>query len=140
MHKNKKASSKMILTYCTTWSRTYHQTLLVFHTHSVSITVSYLVLLGIQSAYLLNATSILCITYSTFYVGLLQSLLRHLGILMSLGLSDCTLCSILYCELNSNLICLFYTVGGICNRFMKIISQYLHPFNPNGTGVFLGQS
>ena len=50
MHKNKKASSKMISTYCTTWSRTYHQTLLVFHTHSVTITVSYLVLLGIQSA------------------------------------------------------------------------------------------
>ena len=50
VHENKKIPSELISTHFAMWSKTHHQTLLVFHTHSVTITVSYFVLLGIQSA------------------------------------------------------------------------------------------
>ena len=64
-HENKKIPSELISTHFAMWSKTHHQTLLVFHTHSVTITVSYLVLLGIQSA--LSIRSVLyCVIFHFF--------------------------------------------------------------------------
>ena len=51
VHENKKIPSELSSTHFGMWSKTHYQTLLVFHTHSVAITVSYLALLGIESSW-----------------------------------------------------------------------------------------
>ena len=78
VHENKKIPSELISTHFAIWSRIHHQTLLVFHTHSVKITVSYLVQFWEFSLlYPYHAYSIML--SFIFYVGLLQSL-QSLGV------------------------------------------------------------